>query len=56
MPCTNPFEAFRMATESLDEELYLRASYRGMMLNLIGRESGMASEDLERAERSFPSD
>lgn len=37
MACTNPFDAFRMATESLGEELYRRAYYRGIWLNLIPR-------------------
>lgn len=35
MACGTPFDAFRMATESLHEELYLRASYRGIWINLI---------------------
>jgi hypothetical protein len=37
MACTSPFDAFRMATESLSDELYRRASYRGIWLNLIPR-------------------
>lgn len=37
MACATPFDAFRMATESLHEELYRRASFRGVWLNLIPR-------------------
>jgi len=38
MACDAPFDAFRLATEYLGEELYRRASYRGIWLNLIPRE------------------
>ena len=37
MSCTSPFDAFRLATESLNDELYRRASYRGIWLNLVPR-------------------
>ena len=37
MACATPFDAFRMATESLGEEIYLRASFRGIFINLIQR-------------------
>ena len=35
MACSSPFDAFRMATEHLQDELYRRASFRGVWLNLI---------------------
>lgn len=37
MACTAPFDAFRVATESLGPELYRRASYCGIWLNLVQR-------------------
>lgn len=37
MSCATPFDAFRVATESLGQELYRRASWRGVWLNLINR-------------------
>src|ERR1051326_3803612 len=37
MACTSPLDAFRQATENLSDDLYLRASYRSIMLNLIPR-------------------
>lgn len=37
--CPAPFEMFRLATESLGPELYRRASYRGIWLNLIPRDT-----------------
>jgi hypothetical protein len=37
MTCQDVFDAFKLATESLDEEIYLRASYRGIWINLIQR-------------------
>jgi hypothetical protein len=37
MSCSTPFDAFRMATESLGDELYRRASFRNIWLNLIPR-------------------
>lgn len=37
MACT-PFDGFRIATESLGDEIYLRASWRGIWLNLIPRD------------------
>jgi hypothetical protein len=37
MACTNPFDGFRVATEYLGPELYRRASFTGVMLNLIPR-------------------
>jgi hypothetical protein len=35
--CATPFDAFRMATESLPNELYRRASYKDIWLNVIPR-------------------
>lgn len=37
MACASAFDAFRMATESLNDELYRRASFRGVWINLIPR-------------------
>lgn len=37
MACASPFDAFRLATENLNDELYRRASYRGIWINLIPR-------------------
>lgn len=37
MACGNPLDAFRVATEYLGPELYRRASFNGLMLNLIPR-------------------
>lgn len=37
MACPTPFDAFRLATESLSDELWRRASYRDIWLNLIPR-------------------
>lgn len=37
MACLVPFDAFRLATESLGEDLYLRASAQDVMLNLVPR-------------------
>ncbi len=39
MACDTPFDAFRLATENLPEEIYKRASYRGIWLNLIKRDT-----------------
>lgn len=38
MACDTPFDAFRQATEDLPDEIYRRASYRGVWLNLITRD------------------
>jgi len=38
LSCSVPFDAFRQATESLPDEIYYRASYRGIWINLIQRE------------------
>lgn len=38
MSCASPFDAFRMATESLGPELYRRASFKNVWLNVIPRE------------------
>lgn len=38
MPCAAPFDAFRLATESLTEDIYRKASYRSIWLNLIPKE------------------
>ncbi len=38
MSCPNPFDALRVATESLGDDLYVEASYRSIALNLIPRE------------------
>jgi hypothetical protein len=38
MACDTPFDAFRLATEDLPDEIYKRASFRGLWLNLIRRE------------------
>lgn len=37
MACLDIFDAFRVATEDLDERVYRTASYRSMWLNLINR-------------------
>lgn len=37
MACPTPFDAFRLATESLGHELYRRASFRDIMLNIVPR-------------------
>lgn len=37
MACASVFDAFRLATEYLGEELYRRASYKGIWINLIPR-------------------
>ena len=37
MACSNVFDAFAVATESLDQDVYLRASHRSVMLNLVPR-------------------
>ena len=37
MACPNVFNAFAVATESLAQDVYKRASYRSMWLNLIER-------------------
>ena len=37
MACANVFNAFATATESLAQDVYKRASYRSMWLNLIER-------------------
>lgn len=37
MACPTPFDAFRLATEYLPDELYLRASFKDIWLNLIRR-------------------
>ena len=37
MACPNVFDAFAVATESLAQDVYKRASYRSMWLNLIER-------------------
>jgi len=38
MACATPFDAFRLATESLPNEVYKKAAYRSVWLNLIPRE------------------
>lgn len=35
MACTGPLDAFRQATENLSDDLFVRASYRSIMLNLV---------------------
>jgi hypothetical protein len=37
MSCPNVFNAFAVATESLAQDVYKRASYRSMWLNMIER-------------------
>lgn len=37
MACENPFDAFRLATESLPKDIYVRASYRSIFMNLVPR-------------------
>jgi hypothetical protein len=37
MACEAPFDAFRMATESLPDDIYVRASYRSIWMNLVPR-------------------
>lgn len=37
MACEAPFDAFRLATESLPKTIYTRASYRSIFFNLITR-------------------
>jgi hypothetical protein len=37
MACENPFDAFRLATESLPDDIYVRASYRSIFMNLPPR-------------------
>lgn len=37
MACSSPFDAFRAATEYLSKDIYRRASFDGVMLNLIKR-------------------
>ena len=37
MACDTPFDAFRMATESLGDDIYYRASFRDIAINLIPR-------------------
>lgn len=37
MACDTPFDAFRMATESLGDDIYFRASFRDIAINLIPR-------------------
>lgn len=37
MPCDTPFDAFRMATESLPDDIYYRASFRDVAINMIPR-------------------
>ncbi len=37
MACDTPFDAFRMATESLGDDIYYRASFRDPAINLIPR-------------------
>lgn len=37
MACENPFDAFRLATESLPDDIYVRASYRSVFMNLVPR-------------------
>lgn len=37
MACTNIFDAFAVATESLAQDVYKRASYRSMWMNMIER-------------------
>ena len=41
MACTNVFNAFAVATESLAQDVYKRASYRSMWLNMIERWFGL---------------
>ena len=49
MACDTPFDAFRMATEDLPEELYKRASYRGAWMNLIRKEEYPKNVGLTRS-------
>mgnify|MGYP001213878896 CR=1 FL=1 len=37
MACDNVFDAFAIATESLDQEVYRNASYRSVWLNAVPR-------------------
>lgn len=37
MACEAPFDAFRLATESLPKDIYVRASYRSIFMNLVPR-------------------
>lgn len=39
MACDVPFDAFRLATESLPDDIYVRASYRDIWTNLIPRDT-----------------
>lgn len=38
MACDTPFDAFRMATEALGDDIYHQASFRDIAINLIPRE------------------
>ena len=49
MPCDTPFDAFRLATESLGDELYMRGSQRSVWVNLIPRDTFPQGIGLERS-------
>ncbi len=48
----SPFDAFRMATESLSEELYLRAKTKSHWINLVGEETSAEDFMIGRDEPS----
>jgi len=56
--CSDPFDAFRMATEHLDKELYRRASVQSVWLDMIPRSEYMSGVGLTNStftiERSEP--
>lgn len=56
--CTDPFDAFRLATEHLDKELYRRASVSSVWLDVIPRSEYMSGVGLTNStftiERSEP--
>ena len=49
MACDNPFDAFRLATESLPDDVYVRASFRDIWTNLIPKEVYPNSAGLVRS-------
>lgn len=49
MACSTPFDALRLATESLGPDLYSEASYRSIALNLIPREEYPAGTGLTQS-------
>jgi hypothetical protein len=60
MACATPFDAFRLATEHLTDDIYRKASYRSIWLNLIPREefpSGVGlTQSIFTLGRSEPTD